>query len=103
MAGRAAETSGKDNEMPSVLDAAAAHIREQAADYLGTAKIPGYLAGVYHDGAQAVIAHGTANIVTGAPMREDTGFPLGSVTKLLTTTLILQQAERGAIDPDGRS
>ncbi len=88
--------------MPSVLDAAAAHIREQAAAYLDASKIPGYLAGVYHDGGQAVMAHGIANVVTGAPMREDTGFLFGSVTKLLTATLILQQAERGTIDLDDR-
>jgi len=88
--------------MPSVLDAAAAHIREQAAVYLDASKVPGYLAGVYHDGGQAVMAHGIANVVTGAPMREDTGFLLGSVTKLLTTTLVLQQAERGSIDLDER-
>lgn len=31
-----------------------------------------------------------------APMRYDTGFLFGSVTKLLTTTLVLQQVERGA-------
>jgi len=88
--------------MPSVLDGAAAHIREQAAAYLAASKVPGYLAGVYHDGGQAVMAHGIANVVTGAPMREDTGFLFGSVTKLLTTTLVLQQAERGTIDLDER-
>ena len=88
--------------MPSVLDAAAARIREQAAAYLEASRIPRYLAGVYHDGGQAVIASGTANVVTGAPMQADTGFLFGSVTKLLTTTLVLQQAERGTIDLDER-
>jgi CubicO group peptidase (beta-lactamase class C family) len=64
--------------------------------------IPGYLAGVYHGGEQAVIAHGVTNIVTGAPMCEDTGFLFGSITKVLTTTLVLQQVERGVIDLDER-
>jgi len=54
-----------------------AHIREQAAAYCEASKVPGYLAGVYHDGGQAVVAHGIANAVTRAPMREDTGFLLG--------------------------
>jgi CubicO group peptidase (beta-lactamase class C family) len=31
-------------------------------------------------------------------MREDTGFLFGSVTKVLTATLVLQQVERGTID-----
>jgi CubicO group peptidase (beta-lactamase class C family) len=79
--------------LPSALDAAAS-IREQAAAYLAASKVPGYLAGVYHDGGQALVAHGSANVLTGAPMRKDTGFLFGSVTKLLTTALVLQQAER---------
>ncbi len=49
----------------------------------------GYLVGLYHDGAQSVVAHGVANIVTGAPMFCDTGLLFGSITKVLTTTLVL--------------
>jgi CubicO group peptidase (beta-lactamase class C family) len=62
--------------------------------------MPGYLAGIYHDGDQAIVAQGVTNVVTGAPMYEDTGFLFGSITKLLTTTLVLQQVERGVIDLD---
>ena len=79
-----------------------AHIREQAAAYCESSKVPGYLAGVYHDGGQAVVAHGMANAVTRAPMCTGTGFLFGSVTKVLTTTLMLQQAERGNVDLDER-
>jgi len=78
------------------------HLREQAVAYCDANKIPGYLGGVYHGGDQAVIAHGVTNIVTGAPMVEDTGFLFGSITKLLTTTLVLQQVERGVIELDER-
>lgn len=78
------------------------HLREQIAAYCDANKIPGYLAGVSHGGDQAVIAHGVTNMVTGAPMVEDTGFLFGSITKLLTTTLVLQQVERGVIDLDER-
>jgi len=88
--------------MSRLLEAVTAHIREQAAAYCEPGTVPGYLAGVYHDGAQTVVAHGLANVVTRAPMREDTGFLFGSVTKLLTTTLVLQQAERGTVDLDDR-
>jgi CubicO group peptidase (beta-lactamase class C family) len=85
-----------------VQEAVATHIREQAAAHCESSKIPGYVAGVYHDGAQTVVAHGVANVVAGAPMRDDTGFLFGSVTKLLTTTLVMQQVERGIIDLDER-
>jgi len=40
--------------------------------------------------------------VGAAPMREDTGFLFGSITKALTTTLVLQQVERGLVDLDER-
>src|SRR5262249_11956185 len=85
-----------------MLEAVASQIREQAAAYCASSKVPGYLAGVYHDGDQTVVAYGVANVVTGAPMLEDTGFLFGSVTKVLTTTLVLQQVERGVIDLDER-
>lgn len=84
------------------LASVAAHIREQSAAYCEASKVPGYLAGVYHDGDQTVVAYGTANVATGAPMRDDTGFLFGSVTKALTTTLVLQQVERRAVDLDER-
>jgi CubicO group peptidase (beta-lactamase class C family) len=83
-------------------EAVATHIREQAAAYCESTQVPGYLAGVYHDGNQTVVAHGVANALTGAPMGDDTGFLFGSVTKVLTTTLVLQQVERGAVDLDER-
>lgn len=81
-----------------VLQAVAAQIREQVAAYCDSSRVPGCVAGVYHDDAQTVAAYGLANVVTGAPMREDTGFLFGSVTKVLTATLVLQQVERGIID-----
>lgn len=84
------------------LERCATHIREQAASYCESSKVPGFLAGVYHDGVEMVVAHGVANMATGAPMREETGFLFGSVTKILTTTLVLQQVERGTIDLDER-
>jgi CubicO group peptidase (beta-lactamase class C family) len=84
------------------LAGVATHIREQAAACCESSRVPGYLAGVCHDGEQAVVAHGVANVVTGAQMRDDTRFLFGSVTKILTTTLVLQQVERGAIDLDER-
>jgi CubicO group peptidase (beta-lactamase class C family) len=84
------------------LESVATHIRERAAEHCAAAGVPGYLAGVAHGGEQVVVAHGIANNATGAPMREDTGFLYGSITKVMTTTLVLQQVERGAVDLDER-
>jgi CubicO group peptidase (beta-lactamase class C family) len=80
----------------------ATHIREQAAAFCESSSVPGYLAGVYHDGDQSVVSYGVANLVTGAPMRDDTGFLFGSITKVMTATLVHQQVERGNIDLDER-
>ncbi len=55
---------------------------------------------MYRDGEQAAFAHWVANMATGAPMRADTLFLFGSITKVMTTTLALQQVERGAVDLD---
>ncbi|MGR6915538.1 serine hydrolase domain-containing protein [[Actinomadura] parvosata] len=85
-----------DNDLRTVE----AQLREQSAAYCAANHVPGFVAGVHHAGRQTVVAHGTANVVTGAPMREDTGFLLGSVTKVLTTTLVLRQVDRGVLDLD---
>ncbi|WP_433725885.1 serine hydrolase domain-containing protein [Nocardia sp. CA-129566] len=84
--------------MNNALHLVEARIREQAAAYCESNSIPGFVAGVYHADQQIVIAHGTANLATGAPMLEHTGFLFGSVTKVLTTTLVLRQVERGLLN-----
>ncbi|WP_327087733.1 beta-lactamase family protein [Nonomuraea sp. NBC_01738] len=75
-------------------------LEAQTAAFCEANHIPGFVVGVYHAGEQVTIAHGTANVTTGAPMLQDTGFLFGSVTKVLTTTLVLQQVDRGVIDLD---
>ncbi|WP_412544238.1 serine hydrolase domain-containing protein [Longispora sp. K20-0274] len=77
-----------------------ARIREQVAAFCEANNVPGYVAGVHHAGERVVVAHGVANVATGAPMGEDTGFLFGSVTKVLTTTLVLRQVDRGLLDLD---
>ncbi|WP_328472428.1 beta-lactamase family protein [Actinoplanes sp. NBC_00393] len=75
-------------------------MRERIVTFCTDNQIPGFLAGVSRGGEQTVIAHGVASLATGEPMREDTGFLFGSVTKIMTTTLVMQQVERGNLDLD---
>ncbi|MFI9401287.1 serine hydrolase domain-containing protein [Nocardia sp. NPDC052316] len=84
----------------NALQIVEAQIREQVAAYCSANRVPGFVAGVYQAGEQVVVAHGTANVATGAPMLADTGFLFGSVAKVLTTTLVLQQVERGQLELD---
>ncbi|MFI9556492.1 serine hydrolase domain-containing protein [Nonomuraea endophytica] len=86
-----------NNNAPQTIEA---QIRDQVAAYCESAGVPGFVAGVYQAGEQVIVAHGTANVATGAPMLPDTGFLFGSVTKVLTTTLVLQQVDRGLLDLD---
>ncbi|MDP9795424.1 CubicO group peptidase (beta-lactamase class C family) [Catenuloplanes nepalensis] len=74
-----------------------ADISRLAAEFT---EAPGLLAGVYRGGEQHVIAHGVANAATGAPMRADTGFLFGSITKIMTTTLVMRQVEHGLLRLD---
>jgi CubicO group peptidase (beta-lactamase class C family) len=46
------------------------------------------------------LAYGTANLNTEQPFTEDTGWLLGSVTKILTTTTLLRLVDRGEVDLD---
>lgn len=79
-----------------------AAISQRITTFCEATGVPGFLAGIDHGGATDVVAHGVANVATGAPMRPDTGFLFGSITKIMTTTLVMQQVERGAIDLDAR-
>ncbi|GGS89887.1 hypothetical protein GCM10010156_55400 [Planobispora rosea] len=84
----------------NALHTVEARIREQITAHCESGDVPGFVAGVCHAGEQTIVAHGTANAATGAPMRQDTGFLFGSVTKVLTTMLVLQQVDRGLLDLD---
>ncbi len=85
-----------------MLETVREHIQAEAANLCGSGMVPGYLAGVYHAGEQTVVAEGVANLATGAPMTEDTGYLCGSITKMFTSTLLLQCVERGQVDLDER-
>ncbi|WP_426511795.1 serine hydrolase domain-containing protein [Dactylosporangium sp. McL0621] len=76
------------------------HIRERVARFCDESQVPGFLAGVYHAGQTEISAYGIANLTTGAAMRPDTGFLFGSVTKIMTTMLVLRQVAAGKLDLD---
>ena len=78
-------------------------IEDRIADVLDQAAeldAAGAVVGVAIGDEQIVVAHGTANLNTGQPFTEDTGFLLGSVTKILTTTTLLRLVDRGMVDLD---
>ncbi|MFD2470328.1 serine hydrolase domain-containing protein [Amycolatopsis silviterrae] len=62
--------------------------------------VTGASAALWHDGALVRAETGTANVVTGAPVRPDTLFAAGSVTKTLTSTLAMTLVDEGRLDLD---
>jgi CubicO group peptidase (beta-lactamase class C family) len=61
----------------------------------------GLALGVVRDGRLAFFhGHGLANVVSNAPITEDTVFRIGSVTKLFTAVAVMQLAAGGLVDLD---
>lgn len=69
-------------------------------DPASTANVAGAVVGVSIGDEEVVLAHGSANLNTNQPFTEDTGFLLGSVTKLLTATALMRLVDRGLVDLD---
>jgi CubicO group peptidase (beta-lactamase class C family) len=69
-------------------------------DQASTLGVAGAVAGIAIGDEELSMAHGIANLNTGQPFTEDTGFLLGSVTKVLTTTVLMRLVQRGEVDLD---
>lgn len=61
---------------------------------------PGAVVAVAADGEVHEFAAGIANIDTGAEMTPDTLFPIASITKVFTATLVMQLVDEGRVDLD---
>jgi CubicO group peptidase (beta-lactamase class C family) len=73
-----------------------AHFREQ----MGRWTIPGAVLGVLRDGARESRAYGVASLETGCPVRPDTLFLIGSISKVFTATLVMTLVDDGTLDLD---
>jgi CubicO group peptidase (beta-lactamase class C family) len=70
------------------------------AELLGEVRSPGAVFALLVGDEQVVCAAGTANLDTGVPVTVDTLFPVASVTKVYTATLVLQLVDDGLLDLD---
>lgn len=93
-AGEGSESSRREAYRQAVL--------RVKADY----RVPGVVVGVWAPGRKPwTLAEGLADVASGRPMRLDDRFPIRSVTKSFTVTLVLQLARDGALsleDPVSR-
>lgn len=63
-------------------------------------KVPGASLAVLTGDKVYLAAAGVADIETGCNVTKQTSFPIGSTTKAMTATLVMQSVERGRIDLD---
>lgn len=70
------------------------------AELLERYQIPGGSVAVWNDGEEYATAAGMANVAAGIEATPETLFLIGSITKVFTTTLIMQFVERGEVDLD---
>jgi len=62
--------------------------------------VPGLALGTLRDGEIETWGFGIANIETEQPVRPDTLFQIGSITKVFTATVIMQLVDEGRLDLD---
>jgi CubicO group peptidase (beta-lactamase class C family) len=75
-----------------------ARLDELAAEH----RVPAASLAVLHDGAVHEAATGILNVETGVPATTDSVFQTGSITKVYTTTLLMQLVDEGGLDLDDR-
>jgi CubicO group peptidase (beta-lactamase class C family) len=73
---------------------------------LGDARIkhgvPGVSAAVFEDGRTSIAASGLTNVQTGVTMTPDAIMHIGSITKTINATILMQLVEEGKIVPERR-
>lgn len=67
---------------------------------LARRSVPGMAVGLLRDGERVTLAAGVAGLETGFPVLADTRFQIGSITKIVTTTLVMQLVDEGRVALD---
>src|SRR5579872_6554336 len=83
-------------DVASQFDQIEPYIRERMAYW----HIPGVAIGILHDGKSATRGYGVASLETAFPVRPDTLFQIGSISKVFTATLVMRLVEAGELDLD---
>ncbi len=75
-------------------------LEEVVAEAVAAHHVPGMVAGVWSGGEATVVAHGVASVETEAPLRPDTLFQIGSVSKTFTSALVGLLVAEGRVSYD---
>src|SRR5690348_6010037 len=71
-----------------------------AAEELRRWQVPGIALGLRHGGKTHTLALGVASLETGFPVLPQTLFQVGSISKVVTTTLVMQLVDEGRLALD---
>jgi CubicO group peptidase (beta-lactamase class C family) len=78
----------------------ASALRASLEASLARHQIPGASLAVFHDGELVIAAAGVTNMTTGVELTPDTVMHIGSITKILNATLVMQLVEEGKVALD---
>lgn len=82
------------------LDAAASWLDDNFASLVAEHQVPGAGVAVLAGGRIATAAGGVTSLATGVAVDADTVFQIGSITKVWTTTLVMQLVDDGLLELD---
>jgi CubicO group peptidase (beta-lactamase class C family) len=77
-----------------------AHWTARLHDLAAQEGVPGATLGIWADGRETLAAHGVLNAATGVDTTVDSLFQIGSITKVWTTTMIMQLVDEGRLSLD---
>ena len=92
--------AGEPAWTPPGLQAAATWLAENFARLVEEHGVPGATIAVLAGGEVATAAGGVTSLATQVPVDAETVFQIGSITKIWTTTLVLQLVDDGLLDLD---
>lgn len=69
-------------------------------DVMERLRVPGIAIGIWRDGTVESHGYGVASLDTGQPVRPDTLFQIGSISKIFTATLVMRLVDDGLLDLD---
>jgi len=78
----------------------AANWTARLSELAAQARVSGATLGIWCDGQEVLAAHGVLNSATQVPVTPDSLFQIGSITKIWTTTMIMQLIEEGLLSLD---
>jgi CubicO group peptidase (beta-lactamase class C family) len=82
------------------MDMDTQRLQSRLSELIGKHKVPGAAVGVLHNGELTQAAAGAINLDTGVEATTDTLFQIGSISKVWTTTVIMQLVDEGKISLD---